>query len=153
MAFQPLLQLRLDCFDFGGFLGVANIDCLLASANVLDVWHVGVLLAHEDGIDLLESCALGLDPKDNLTVVRSCAIMTKMREAYNEDQSNDIPATVDEVHLPGDVRQGDRDTVHQYDSENMVLVKINDRIERLLTQGLAGQDELQPDHWLESRNA
>jgi hypothetical protein len=25
-----------------------------------------VLLAHEDGIDLFESCALGLDPEDNL---------------------------------------------------------------------------------------
>jgi hypothetical protein len=41
---------------------------LLAAADSLDVGDVRVLFALEDGVDLLERLALGLNPVDGLSV-------------------------------------------------------------------------------------
>jgi hypothetical protein len=32
---------------------------------------------------------------------------------YNEDERDHVPATIDEVHLPGDVLESDGDTVYK----------------------------------------
>lgn len=60
------LQLCLDRLDFGSLLDIAHVDGLLASANILDIGHVRVLLSHEDGVNFLEGLVLGFNPEDNL---------------------------------------------------------------------------------------
>ncbi len=45
-----------------GRLEGAHVERRFAKTDVLDVGDVGVLLPLEDGVDLLERLALGLDP-------------------------------------------------------------------------------------------
>ena len=118
------LQLSLDRLDFGSLLDIGYVDGHLAGANIRDIGHVRVLLSHEDSIDFLEGRALGFNPVNNLcflSVDETSLIEKQVGETYNKDKTDDVPATVDEVHLPCNVGQRDRDAVNKDDSRRLIV--------------------------------
>lgn len=42
-------------------------------------------------------------------------------ETYDKDKTDDVPATVDKVHLPGNMGQRDRDAVNKDDSTRLIV--------------------------------
>lgn len=59
-------------------LNSGNINRLLAATDGLDIGHIRVLLALEDGVNLFERLALGLDPVNGLFVSgRTTILRTK----------------------------------------------------------------------------
>lgn len=112
-----------------------------------------MLLAHKDGIDLLQGCAFGLHPEDDLRVSGQRTMSSKMiglvpRSAtYNEDETDDIPATVDEVHLPSDVGQRDGNAVDKHNPDPIVSMHVRGKDDEILTRQPAGPDGRRPDRW------
>jgi hypothetical protein len=52
---------------------------------------------------------------------RGSLMEKQVGETYDKDKTDDVPATVDKVHLPGNMGQRDRDAVNKDDSTRLIV--------------------------------
>ena len=118
-----LLVLHCDSLSFELLLHGIDIERLLARPHELNVRHIRVLVAFEDGINLFKAEAFSLHPEICLSTASVTPCARLEWSTYNQADDHDVPAGIDEVHPPSDVCEADwhyedeDDTGHnQYES-------------------------------------